>query len=91
MENEVRELLGARVQVSSERKTVVEHFRSTEHTLEVFCGTFPPIRRMLEALEPAAKQAMKKDLAGWIDATNIAKDGTVALPLAYLEVIGKRI
>jgi hypothetical protein len=91
METELRELLGARVRVSSEHKTVVEHFRSKEHAMEIFCSTFPPIRKMLEALEPSAQQAMRKDLGAWIDATNTAKDGTVALPLEYLEVIGKRV
>lgn len=90
-ENDVRELLGDRVRMTTERRTVVEHFRSREHALEIFCQTFPPIRRMLDALEPSAQRAMKNDLAAWIDATNTAKDGSVALPLEYLEVIAKRV
>jgi hypothetical protein len=82
--------LGDGVTVASERRTVVEHFRSTEHALKIFSETFPPIRRMLDALDPAAQGAMKRDLAAWFDATNTAKDGSLALPFEYLEVIAKR-
>ncbi len=90
-EAEVRELLGPRVSITSERKTVVEHFRSTEHALKIYSETFPPLQRTLSALDPSAQTALKKDLSAWIDATSTATDGSVALPFQYLEVIAKRV
>jgi SAM-dependent methyltransferase len=84
----LRELLGAGTRSIETRQCVVtEHFRSIDHAVAVFRDYFGPTRRALDQLDLKAREALLLDLTALLTRLNRAKDGTVALPFEYVEVV----
>jgi ubiquinone/menaquinone biosynthesis C-methylase UbiE len=90
-ERGLRELLGASVSSQRlERRTVVEHFRSVDHGVNVFRSFFGPVERAFARLDAEAQGALASDLAALFRSHNRAGDGTLAMPFEYLEAIFTR-
>jgi ubiquinone/menaquinone biosynthesis C-methylase UbiE len=72
-------------------KTAQRHFvfryRSPAHWLEVFRTYYGPVHKTFGALEPAAQDALQRDLVGLIEQFNRSGDGTMVVPSEYLEIV----
>jgi SAM-dependent methyltransferase len=87
----VRELLGPHTsEIHFRRGVVTEYFRSPEHGVEVFEQYFGPTRATLERLDPPSRPKLLDALLGLFREENTATDGTLILPLDYLEVVAVR-
>jgi hypothetical protein len=84
----LRELFSASTRsIETKSRIVTEHFRSIEHALTLFRDYFGPTRRAFEALDAEGQRALARDLGALFERTNTAKDGSLALPFEYLEVL----
>jgi SAM-dependent methyltransferase len=72
--------------VATERKFNFRYISPT-HFVEVFRTYYGPVLKAFAALDGAGKAALESDLRALIDSFNIASDGTVVMPSAYLEVV----
>lgn len=82
------ELFGERVTASrAESRIVTEYFHSVDHAVDVFRRFFGPTVRAFEALDEDGRRALAGDMAELFARENRAHDGTLALPLEYLETI----
>jgi ubiquinone/menaquinone biosynthesis C-methylase UbiE len=72
-------------------KTAQRHFvfryRSPAHWLEVFRTYYGPVHKTFGALEPAAQDALQRDLVALIEQFNRSGDGTMVVPSEYLEIV----
>jgi len=62
-------------------------YRSAEHFVEVFRTYYGPMLKAFSALDVPQQTRLEKDLYDLIARMNKAKDGTMAVPSEYLEVI----
>jgi len=90
-EERLAELFGAEARaIRAVRKDYVFHYRSPAHWVEVFRTWYGPIHRGFQALAPEARPALERDLLALLEASNVATDGTLSVPSAYLETIVER-
>lgn len=68
----------------------VFRYRSAAHFLEVFRTYYGPMNKTYAALDAAKQQAFTGELIALIERGNVAKDGSLALPSEYLEVVIER-
>jgi ubiquinone/menaquinone biosynthesis C-methylase UbiE len=83
-------LFGAKAAVAAESRHFVFRYKSPDHWLEIFRGYYGPVLKAFAAIDPAAREALEKDIRALLDTFNTAKDGTVVVPSEYLEVIATR-
>ncbi len=87
-EARLQELFGAG---AGALRTAVRHFpfryRSAAHFVEVFRTWYGPIHRAFAALPPEGQAALERDLLALLEAANAARDGSLAVPGAYLEAV----
>jgi ubiquinone/menaquinone biosynthesis C-methylase UbiE len=81
------ELFGTNASVAAEKRHFVFRYKSPEHWLEIFRDYYGPVLKAFAALDPEARQALEKDLHALLEKFNVAKDGTLVAPSAYLEVV----
>jgi ubiquinone/menaquinone biosynthesis C-methylase UbiE len=81
------ELFPAPLSVESTRRSFVFRYRSPAHWLEVFETWYGPVRKAFEALEPSARDALRRDLLALLARFDRAQDGTLVVPSEYLEVV----
>jgi SAM-dependent methyltransferase len=81
------ELFPSPLSVETARRHFVFRYRSPAHWLEVFENWYGPVRKAFEALEPAARAALRSDLSALLARFDVAKDGTLVVPSEYLEVV----
>jgi SAM-dependent methyltransferase len=87
-ERRVRELFdGAARAIRLERREFTFRYRSPAHWVEVFRTFYGPIHRAFAALPPAAGALLERDLLAVLEEANAARDGTLAAPSSYLEVV----
>ncbi len=85
------ELLGPGTSsIRSERRAVIQYYRSLGHIQSVFRNYFGPTRRAYELADDAGKKALEADLAEVFLKYNQAKDGTIAMRAEYLQVLAVR-
>ena len=90
-EERLRELFGDGVaSLRAERRAFVFRYRSFDHWLEVFRGTYGPLTKAFEALDAEWQEAYAADLRALAARFNRSGDETVALPSDYLEVVAVR-
>ncbi len=90
-EPRLAELFGpAARRIRAEERDFVFRYRSPAHWIEVFRTWYGPIQRAFEALPPDGAAALERDLAALLEQGNEAKDGTLAVPSAYLEAVVTR-
>ena len=80
-------LFGAKATVATEQKNFVFRYRSPKHWVETFRGYYGPVHKAFAAIDPNARKALEADLYALLDELNVAKDGTLVVPSAYLEVV----
>jgi len=80
-------LFGAKGSVATEEKKFVFRYRSPRHWVELFRGYYGPVLKAFAAIDPNARKALEADLYALLDELNLAKDGTLVVPSAYLEVV----
>jgi SAM-dependent methyltransferase len=80
-------LFGAKASVATEEKNFVFRYRSPRHWVELFRGYYGPVLKAFAAIDPDARKALEADLYALLDELNLAKDGTLVVPSAYLEVV----
>ena len=90
-EEGLRDLLGSGTKATrAERRTVTVYYRSIDHAIETFRTYFGPMSRAFQAIDAAAQQTLRSDVASLFDRYNRATDGTLAMECAYLQVIATR-
>lgn len=65
-------------------------YRSGAHWLEVFRTWYGPTHRAFAALPPDGQRALAAELEALVERFNVARDGTMVVPSAYLETIFTR-
>jgi SAM-dependent methyltransferase len=74
-------------EIRAERREFTFRYRSTAHWLEVFRTWYGPVYRAFAALAPEGQVALAADLGALVERFNMARDGTMVVPSAYLEVV----
>ena len=80
-------LFGAKATVAAQQKNFVFRYGSPKHWVETFRGYYGPVHKAFAAIDPNARKALEADLYALLDELNVAKDGTLVVPSAYLEVV----
>lgn len=62
-------------------------YRSPAHWLDVFRTWYGPVLKAFASLPAEGQAALAADLLALVGRTNVATDGTVVIPSAYLEVV----
>ena len=73
--------------IAAEPRMFVFRYRSPEHWLDVFKTFYGPMLKAFAALDANAQAGLRNDLLGVVGEFNRAKDGTMAVPGEYLEVV----
>ncbi len=76
--------------VTITEKHFVFRYRSADEFLEAFRTYYGPMYKAFEGLDDDGRAALASDLVALADNHNIATDGTLRLPSAYLEVIATK-
>jgi len=91
-EARLAELFGAESrELRAERREFTMRYRSAAHWLEVFRAWYGPVHRAFAALAAEGQAALAADLGGLIERLNVARDGTMVVPSAYLEAVITRV
>jgi ubiquinone/menaquinone biosynthesis C-methylase UbiE len=77
--------------IETVQRTFVFRYRSPAHWLDVFKRYYGPVLKTFAALEPAAQDALQRDLLALMERFNRAGDGTIVIPSEYLEVVVTRL
>ena len=83
----LKELFGSAEHTSAVRKTFVFRYRSPQHWLDIFRGYYGPVLKAFEAIDKDAARLLEKDILALLDEFNVAKDGTLVAPSAYVEAV----
>jgi ubiquinone/menaquinone biosynthesis C-methylase UbiE len=87
-EARLAELLGPEArQLRAQRREFTFRYRSATHWLEVFRTWYGPTHRAFASLAPQAQDALAADLTALAERFNVAHDGTMVVPSAYLEAV----
>jgi len=76
--------------IDAPRREFAFRYRSPAHWLDVFRTWYGPVLKAFASLEPAAQDALAADLLDLVGKFNVARDGTMVVPSAYLEVVVTR-
>lgn len=87
-EPHIVELFGAQ---AADIRTLRKHFkfryRSAAHWIQVFRDFYGPTHKAFAALDPAAQNALEKDITGLLNRCNTAGQASLVVPGEYLEVV----
>jgi ubiquinone/menaquinone biosynthesis C-methylase UbiE len=84
----IDELFGAQAAaIEAVSRHYVFRYRSAEHMLQVFRGFYGPVLKAFDALDAAGQTALARDLLDLYGSFNRARDGSLAAPSEYLEVV----
>ena len=73
--------------IAAESRCFVFRYRSPAHWVEVFRTYYGPVLKAFAAIDSEARTALERDLLALIDKFNVAPDGALVIPSAYLEVV----
>lgn len=76
--------------IATPARHFVFRYRSPQHMLDVFRNFYGPVHKAFGALDEAGQQALASDLLDLFGQFNTARDGTLAAPGEYLEVVVTR-
>lgn len=65
-------------------------YQSAQHWLDLFRTYYGPVHKAFEALDPARREQLARDILNLIESFNKAKDGTMLVPSEYLEIVVTR-
>ncbi len=80
---------GAR-EIRVTEKDFVFRYRSPAHFMDIFRTYYGPVHKAFAALDAEKQASLHDDLMALIDQYNVATDGTMVAPSAYLEVVVER-
>ncbi len=80
-------LFGTGATIAAENSTFVFRYRSPAHWIEVFRDYYGPVLKAFAAITPAERASLEADLHDLLDQFNVARDGTLVVPSAYLEAV----
>ena len=80
-------LFGSKATVAAESKNFTFRYKSPKHWVELFRAYYGPVLKAFEAIDPEARKALEIDLYALLDELNVAEDGTLVVPGAYLEAV----
>jgi ubiquinone/menaquinone biosynthesis C-methylase UbiE len=84
----IGELFGAQAaNIEAASRHYVFRYRSAEHMLQVFRGFYGPVLKAFDTLDAAGQTALASDLLDLFGSFNRARDGSLAAPSEYLEVV----
>ena len=87
-EAHISELFGQSAkEIRTEVKHLVFRYRSDDHWIEIFKTYYGPMVKTFESLEPDRRDALIAELKAVIARFNVARDGTMVVPSAYLEIV----
>ena len=78
----------ARIDIN--RREFTFRYRSPAHWLDVFRTWYGPVLKAFASLEAAGQGMLAADLLGLVETFNVAHDGTMVVPSAYLEIVVTR-
>jgi len=82
------ELFGCEAGAARSRKRdFVFRYRSPEHWVEVFRSWYGPVHRAFASLPADGQTELERELTALLESMNVARDGTLAVPGAYLETV----
>ena len=91
-EARLAELFGAEARgLRPQRREFTFRYRSTAHWLEVFRTWYGPTHRAFAVLAPEGQDSLAADLTALVQRFNVARDGTMVVPSAYLEAVIARV
>ena len=73
--------------ISIERRHFNFHYINTEAWLENFKQVYGPVKNAFAALDADGQASLQRDFIALLDELNVADDGTMVVPGAYLEVV----
>jgi SAM-dependent methyltransferase len=73
--------------IRAAERNYVFRYRSPAHWLDVFRSWYGPMLKAFDALTPAGRAALERDLLSLVDAFNRSGDQTMVVPSEYLEVV----
>jgi hypothetical protein len=65
-------------------------YNSADHWIEIFRTYYGPVLKTFEKLDPAQRPALETDIKALIASFNTARDGTMVVPSAYLQVVVRK-
>jgi ubiquinone/menaquinone biosynthesis C-methylase UbiE len=83
-------LFGGNATITAENRHFVFRYKSRAHWLDTFRTYYGPMLKAFATLEGEAREALERDLLALADEFNLAADGTLVIPSAYLEVVATR-
>jgi ubiquinone/menaquinone biosynthesis C-methylase UbiE len=86
----VAALLGSQATVETATKHFVFRYKSPGHWVDVFRTFYGPVLKAFAAVGSEGRAALERSLLELIGEFNIATDGTLVIPSAYLEVVAVR-
>jgi SAM-dependent methyltransferase len=90
-EERLRELFGGGIaSIRTERRFFAFRYRSFDHWLAFFRTYYGPVNKAFQALDSERQEAYTADLRALAARLNLADDGTMVVPSAYLEVVAVR-
>ena len=83
----LNELFGATTDFVATPRYFKFRYRAPEHFVQIFRDYYGPTLKAFAALDETRQRALNDDLLALINRMNVAKDGTMVVPSAYLETI----
>lgn len=84
----LKELLGGGVSsIRSEGRTMLHHYRSVGHAVDLFRAYFGPVKRAFDQLDPNGQESLRRDIEALYARQNRATDGTLVLESPYQESV----
>lgn len=65
-------------------------YHSADHWIEIFRTYYGPVLKTFEKLDPVQRPALETDIKALIASFNTARDGTMVVPSAYLQVVVRK-
>jgi len=76
--------------IKSAQRSFVFRYRSPAHWLEVFKSFYGPLLKTFDALQPAARADLQRDVLALVDRFNRSGDDSMVVPSEYLEIVVTR-
>lgn len=73
--------------ISITKRQFTFRYASPAHFVDVFRSFYGPVHKAFLALDETAQAALEADIIDLIEGMNVARDGSMAVPSEYLEVI----
>ncbi|HZO74531.1 MAG TPA: class I SAM-dependent methyltransferase [Ktedonobacteraceae bacterium] len=90
-EERIQELFGTEItSLQATQRIFFHRYRSAQHAVEISCTYYGPVAMAIQALEPATRQCLYRDLQVVFEQANQSSDDTLVAPGEYLEVVAVR-